>query len=215
MLQSAIFLWYKLLSLFHKGKKSMPPILPMLAYTFAMSLSPGPVNILCASYGNNEGFWKTQRFILGACLGFVSLTFAMGLGLNELASRYPSIIESLKVLGAMYLIYLGYTIARSSKDLSVKNANKSSFAKGLLLQWCNPKAWIGSMVGLASFGDNSFASLALFATVYLVVTWICLSTWSFIGDKISKFLSTAKQEMAFNCSLGASLVLTAFYVLSK
>ena len=193
----------------------MPPILPMLGYTLAMSLSPGPVNILCASYGNNDGFLKTQKFILGASLGFVSLTFAMGLGLNEIASRYPFIIDSLKVLGAIYLIYLGFCIARSSRDLNVSGAKSSGFAKGFALQWANPKAWIGSMVGVASFASDSFYSLALFATIYLIVTWVCLSTWSYIGDKISQFLSSAKQEMAFNYSLGASLVLTAFYVLTK
>ncbi|MFK7823878.1 MAG: LysE family translocator [Oligoflexales bacterium] len=179
----------------------MPPILPILAYTFAMSLSPGPVNILCASYGNKEGFLRTQRFVLGACLGFVSLTFAMGLGLNKVATSFPFIIETLKIIGAMYLIYLGYNIARSSRDLNVENANRSGFIKGLLLQWGNPKAWIGSMVGIASFASESFASLALFASIYLGVTWVCLSTWSFIGDRISKFLSSARQELAFNIHL--------------
>ena len=193
----------------------MQGIFPILAYTFAMSISPGPANIMSAGYGVKIGFFKAQSFVLGATIGFIALTLAMGFGLKELATLVPWFMSLLTMTGGLYLIVLGLKLFRSEGEISLSGNGKAGFIKGVLLQWLNPKAWIGAVLGVSLFGSQSLQDLFVFSAIYFVVCWASLSVWSYAGDRIAMLLASKKQEMIFNYFLGLSLVITGIYVLVR
>jgi threonine/homoserine/homoserine lactone efflux protein len=57
-------------------------LLSMAGFALAMSISPGPVNLVALGTGARYGFTASLRHVVGATLGFILLLLLMGLGLG-------------------------------------------------------------------------------------------------------------------------------------
>lgn len=64
-------------------------LLSMAGFALAMSISPGPVNLVALGTGARYGFTASLRHVVGATLGFILLLLLMGLGLGGALSRWP------------------------------------------------------------------------------------------------------------------------------
>ena len=89
--------------------------LAFATYSFVMSITPGPNNVMLTASGATFGFRKTVPHILGVSAGFSVVLLAVCAGLDALFSRWPEIQTGLRWLGAAYLIYLGWRILRSGE----------------------------------------------------------------------------------------------------
>src|SRR5579864_2175458 len=87
---------------------TMPDPLPFITYTFVMSITPGPNNVMLTASGANFGFRRTLPHILGICCGFVVQLLAVCAGLAALFTRWPALQSALAWVGAAYLLYLGW-----------------------------------------------------------------------------------------------------------
>ncbi len=67
----------------------MSLLLSMAGFALAMSISPGPVNLVALSAGAQYGFRASLRHVVGATLGFILLLLLMGLGLGAALSHWP------------------------------------------------------------------------------------------------------------------------------
>jgi threonine/homoserine/homoserine lactone efflux protein len=88
----------------------MFPIDTLLAYVVAcvaVVVSPGPDNILAISRGLSQGRLAAALSALGAGLGIVCHTLAATFGLSLLIQGSPGAFWVVKVVGAIYLIWLG------------------------------------------------------------------------------------------------------------
>ena len=186
-------------------------ILPILSYVFAVSISPGPANIMSASYGSEHGFFKAQRFVIGATLGFTALTLAIVFGINVVATE--EVMQLLRVGGSLYLMWVGFSIARSMSNVKIDGHQEDAgFIKGFLLQWINPKSWICSTVGVSAFCLNTESTI-IFMLLYFPIVYLSLSFWSYSGDRIAKYLSDERYRKLFNWFLGGALIATAAFIL--
>ena len=82
--------------------------LPFVTYTFVMSITPGPNNVMLTASGANFGFRRTVPHILGIGVGFVVQLLAVCAGLSALFARWPALQSALGWVGAAYLLYLGW-----------------------------------------------------------------------------------------------------------
>lgn len=57
-------------------------LLSMAGFALAMSITPGPVNLVALGSGARHGFAASLRHVVGATLGFILLLLLMGLGLG-------------------------------------------------------------------------------------------------------------------------------------
>ncbi|NRA52649.1 MAG: LysE family translocator [Gammaproteobacteria bacterium] len=193
----------------------MTLIIAMFAFSLSMSISPGPVNLICLSSGLNYGFKRTLPFISGATVGFVLLLTTIGLGLSTITSEYSLVFNTLKYLGSAFIGYMGINVFLSAGKLEInKNyAAKPTFKQGLLLQWLNPKAWVACMAGSAAFNAaNSPETLGLFVTIYFMVCYCGIACWALVGVKISKLLTQPKQLKIINRLMGIALGAVAIYL---
>jgi threonine/homoserine/homoserine lactone efflux protein len=186
----------------------------MFSFSFAMSIAPGPVNIMIISSGANYGFRKTFAFISGATIGFTVLLIIIALGLSSIIGLYPNLFRFLEVLGVMIILYIAYKIITANGRLSIekKEQKQLTFFEGFLLQWLNPKAWIGSVSGISMFPIQPW-SLTVFIIMYFIVCYVSLSFWGVVGQKVSIFLNTNKRLKIFNGVMGGFLIFTALSVL--
>ena len=61
----------------------------LAGFAFVMSASPGPANFLLLASGANFGFRKSLPLVLGISLGFLTMVFFVGLGVNLKTRDYP------------------------------------------------------------------------------------------------------------------------------
>ena len=188
-------------------------LIAMCSFSLAMSISPGPVNMIIVSSGANYGVRKSFAFVSGATIGFILLLAAMGMGLSQFVNTYPQILNTLAALGSLFILYLAYLVASANPELKIEQGKVPNFQQGLLLQWLNPKAWMACVSSVSLFSSpDSPHIFVIFLSMYFLICYLSLFAWSLLGDKASQYLSNRFYLRCFNLSMGALLALTALYL---
>lgn len=116
-----------------------------LGAAMLITVSPGPDNLMVLGVGMSRGRAKGIAFGLGCALGCLSHTILATLGVSALIAASPMAFTALKVLGGMYLIWLGWGALRSPGGARVEGAGLPDesllrlFGKGLFANSINPK----------------------------------------------------------------------------
>lgn len=192
---------------------NMSSIIAMCAFSFAMSVSPGPVNVITMTIGVNRGLKQAIPFVSGATIGFTLLLLFVGLGLGELAVRFSSLFEGMNYVGAAIIIFMGYKIATSNSQIELKDDAAPTFLQGFLLQWLNPKAWAACLAGISAFNAaDSYATLFLFSGIYFTICYVSIGSWAFVGENAFKIFQTPARLRLFNIFMGAGLIIVAIVI---
>jgi len=192
----------------------MSLFIAMFSFSLAMSISPGPVNMVIVSSGASYGIRKTFSFVSGATIGFTLLLLFIGLGFYKVIDLYPSFLKYLSVAGSLFIIYMGILIATSKPELHIEKQNQPTFIQGFLLQWLNPKAWIACVAGVSLFSSpTGNSTFLLFSLIYFLVCYFSLFSWSILGDKVTVVLNSEFKLNLFNRLMGSLLILTASFLL--
>lgn len=187
-----------------------PLLIAMFSFLLAMSISPGPVNMIILSSGVNHGVRKTVPYITGATVGFTLLLLFIGFGLSQFVQSNPFLLDYLTVLGSIYIIYIGYKISSTNKEIQItKKSSAPKLYEGFLMQWVNPKAWIACISGASIFSSPNYEQLLIFSGIYFLVCYGSLAMWAVMGARISSFLKNSHHLKWFNWIMGSLLVLTA------
>lgn len=191
----------------------MTLLLAMFSFSLAMSISPGPVNMIILSSGINYGVKRTIPYVSGATVGFTLLLLFIGLGFFQLIQAYPAFLQYLAVGGSLFIMYMGYKIATSKPEMEVKNTDIPKFYEGFLLQWLNPKAWIACVSGVSIFSSvESYGPFFTFTTIYFLVCFASLAAWAVLGDRVALLLNSSFRLRLFNVLMGTLLIATACYL---
>ncbi|MFR9704404.1 LysE family translocator, partial [Aeromonas sanarellii] len=124
----------------------------MAGFALAMSISPGPVNLVALGTGARYGFPASLRHVVGATLGFILLLLLMGLGLGGALSRWPLVADVLHWGGVLFLCYLAWQLLVDSGRVEGVDGGPPAFWYGALMQWLNPKAWLAASMGMGAYG---------------------------------------------------------------
>ena len=92
----------------------MSLLFAMFSFSLAMSISPGPVNMIILSSSANYGVRRTFTFVSGATIGFSLLLLFIGLGFDKVINTYPFFLKYLAVVGSLFIVYMGFKIANST-----------------------------------------------------------------------------------------------------
>lgn len=118
----------------------------MLAWVLA-GASPGPATLAIAGTSMHQGRKMGLALAFGVICGSAFWGLAAGLGLGALMVSNSWIVETLRYISAMYLLWLAYRSMRSAMRPTgfaarpmVAHSLKSAWMKGLLLHLMNPKA---------------------------------------------------------------------------
>jgi threonine/homoserine/homoserine lactone efflux protein len=192
----------------------MYPLLAMFLFSLAMSISPGPVNMVILSSGVNYGIQRTISYVSGATVGFTLLLLFIGFGFFEFIKSYPFFLTYLAIGGSLYIMYIGYKIASAKPEIEVNKQIKiPKFYEGFLLQWLNAKAWIACVSGISLFSSTqSYVPFLIFSGVYFLVCYASLALWAIMGAKVSYLLTSHFRLRLFNLVTGLLLIVTAVYL---
>ena len=113
-------------------------------------VSPGPATLAIAGASMNRGRTAGLAVAAGIFCGLATWGLAAALGLSALMAANAWVVETLRYVGAAYLLFLAYKAARSAlsdKSLMPVAAGQGGlgrlYVKGLLIHLTNPKAILG------------------------------------------------------------------------
>ncbi|MDB9689929.1 LysE family translocator, partial [Acinetobacter baumannii] len=181
----------------------------MFLFSFAMSITPGPVNTVILSTSLNHGLKRSLPYISGATIGFTLLLIFMAFGLQSVLTQFPVVLKILAVCGTLFVCYIGIKIILSAANISISSAPVEhmlipNFKDGFLLQWLNPKAWLACVSGITMFTSiENPQSLPIFIIIYFFTCYACLFFWGLCGDKFSVVLNQGNRLKYFNILMGA------------
>ncbi|SUD44845.1 putative amino acid efflux protein [Pseudomonas fluorescens] len=193
----------------------MSLIMSMAAFALATSITPGPVNVVALGSGARFGFAASQKHVAGAALGFTLLLVLIGLGLHELLVRWPILTQGIQWGGVAFLMYMAYKLAMDDGRLDAQDAAVApSMLYGAVMQWLNPKAWLACVAGMGLFAaDGEAARVWQLAAVYLVICYLSLACWAYVGTFFRRYLSNARGMRLFNRAMALLLVISVVYLL--
>lgn len=94
----------------------------MFLFSFAMSITPGPVNTVILSTSLNHGLKRSLPYISGATIGFTLLLIFMAFGLQSVLTQFPVVLKILAVCGTLFVCYIGIKIILSAANISISSA---------------------------------------------------------------------------------------------
>ena len=127
-----------------------------VAASWALIIAPGPDMIYVITRGMAQGRKAGLLSAVGVTLGILVHTVAAALGLAVLLQTSALVFLTVKYVGALYLIYLGYKTLKS-KDSFVPLASektmdpKAIFWQGVLSNVFNPKVALFFLAFLPQF----------------------------------------------------------------
>lgn len=173
------------------------PILFITSFVITLSgaMMPGPLLTVTIANSAKKGFWEGPLLVLGHGILEFILVISILLGLSSILKSSTFII-SISIIGGSILIYMGYDMIKSAKNLTldtkkIKNKDKgiynSSIIAGAMVSLANPY-WIlwWATIGmgyLMSAIKFKIIGIAIFFTGHILAD---LAWYSLVSFGISK-----------------------------
>ena len=191
----------------------------------AIILLPGPNSMYCLTIAGQYGIKAAYRAVAGILLGDSLLILATVLGAGTVLKLYPALFHGIKLLGGLYLAYIGWNLLRGAakkwrtqapKD--VTNALKPTghgahhvFKRALLLSLTNPKAILFLLSFFVQFVDPAYAHPGLtflaLALILQIISFVYLSVLVFAGFHLTQVFRRHQKTAAAGMGIvGAAFI---------
>ena len=190
-------------------------LIALVSYYFVMYVTPGPNNAMVLTSGLKFGFAKTIPHMSGITIGHITQLILVCFGLGKIFQIFPQIQNVLKILCALYLLYLGYKIVGSFSKIKEDNARPLKFHEAALFQIVNPKAWTISSMAASGFlpkDGNLIISIFYIATIALIICPLSISPWAAFGSAIRNLVKNNKIKALIEYFLAVLLLITAIII---
>lgn len=186
----------------------MPNFTAFISYVFVTTFTPGPNNIMSMSNASRYGLKKSLGFNYGVSVGFFIILMLSNIFSYSLYKLIPTIKPFMTVIGASYIFYLAWKTFKSKPHKNMDESKRTNtFAKGILLQFVNPKGIIYGITLSSTFIVPYYKSiliLVLFAISLSIIALISTITWALFGSVFQKFMN--KNYKVINTIMAGLLV---------
>jgi threonine/homoserine/homoserine lactone efflux protein len=168
----------------------------------ALAISPGPDNIyvLMQSVVNGRSYGlATVAGLISGCLVHTTL---VAFGVSAIIKESDSLFFGIKLLGALYLLFLAYKVFKSDSKVSMldsevpKKSLAQLFKQGFIMNVLNPKV---SMFFLAFFPGFLFsdtmgtvAQFYVLGLLFMLVSLVIFSLIAILSGAIAEYLKGHK-----------------------
>jgi len=178
-----------------------------------VALSPGASFTLAMNNAVQQGMRGTGRIILGTLLGIYTHALLAGLGITRLIAAYPALMNTIKIIGTAYLIYLAIRLIRSglnAQDLALTSGNRSTGIKeAYLANVLNIKAimlYLTVVPAFAGSGATPWSYLVLASIhVAIMALWLIFAGQMLIRSAAK--ISTRKLKKVIDIGGGTLLLI--------
>ena len=187
----------------------------LVSFYFVMYVTPGPNNAMVLTSGLKFGFLKTIPHMSGITIGHILQLILVCFGLGKIFQIFPEIQNVLKIICAIYLLYLGYKIIGSFSKIKEDDSRPLKFHEAALFQIVNPKAWTISSMAASGFlpkDENLIFSIFFISIVALIICPLSISPWAAFGSAIRNLVKNNKIKAFIEYFLAFLLLVTAILI---
>jgi threonine/homoserine/homoserine lactone efflux protein len=190
-------------------------LLPFLLASLLVTVIPGPDLALVTRQVLVGGTPLAHRTIAGNLTGLLVHGFALAAGLSALLVASATAYTTVKLAGAVYLVWLGIQAIRASRrppelDLAATGAaSRHAYLQGLLSTVLNPKPALFFLTFLPQFVDRDAAVLPqtlTLAAIHVVVGLVILTAYAHLVDRARAVLTAPRLRAWLERSTGAVLI---------
>jgi len=196
-----------------------------LVAALLLNLTPGTDTMYIVSRSIAQGRAAGIYSALGITGGIMVHTFLAAFGLSLILVQSSLIFNVIKIIGALYLAYLGIQMIRAKKSenehQTLANAsNKKIFLQGLITNVTNPKvalfflAFLPQFIQTGSGEMNPVPFLILGLTFTLTGGTWCIITALFASMATAKLRGNAKVATVLNKLTGVVFIAMGLKLLS-
>lgn len=191
---------------------------------FFVSVTPGLCMTLALTLGMSIGIKRSLPMMWGELLG-VGLVATLGIvGIAAMMLKFPSIFLVFKVLGGLYLAWIGVEMWRSRGRLAIPETPDASISiqpwdlamRGFVTAVSNPKGWAFLLSLLPPFIDHSRSigtQLVIMLTIVLVMEFGCLLAYASGGQALRHLLLKQGNVRMLNRMTGSLMIAIGIWLI--
>jgi homoserine/homoserine lactone efflux protein len=171
-----------------------------VAAALVIAISPGSGAVLAMSHGLAHGLRKASATVLGLQCGLVLVLIIAGAGVGSLLLASELAFSIVKTVGALYLIYLGWSqwcapVERApAQEQAAPSAPDAGFGKrvltGFLTNATNPKGIIFMVAVLPQFisgGAALLPQLAILGVTMVTIDTIVMHGYALLASSMQRW----------------------------
>nr|WP_314260120.1 LysE family translocator [uncultured Devosia sp.] len=178
-------------------------LIPYLGACFLLAIVPGPTVTVIVANALARGTGAGLAIVAGTQAGFLVMTLVVALGMQALVAFMGWAFDWIKLVGAAYLVWLGWKMWRSNGELGTAQAEKTKSrlamaVEGFLVILSNPKALIFLGAFLPQFVDvtqPTFPQVMLLGLFFMLVAGSTDAIYAVIAGQARGLLSTARVRL--------------------
>ncbi|MBL4790843.1 MAG: LysE family translocator [Kordiimonadaceae bacterium] len=188
----------------------------MIAFAIAMGFftaTPGPGILAVISQAVSKGPFSAFLLLSGLLAGDLVYIIAVSFGVGVVAEQMGDLFYAVRLLGAGYLIYLGWRTWHTAIDghdkLNHPGAKSKTLGAGLLISLGNPKVMIFYIAFLPTFVDMATISttdIAFICAAAITSTYLIGGAYIVAAGKVSHRLKQGSTRQKFNRISGGLLM---------
>ena len=187
-------------------------------FSFFYIISPGPAIFLAISNGMSADLKAVALSSFGNVIGLLLLSSISIVGLGAIITGSATLFMIVKLVGALYLIYLGVKQFRNSKAVAFEKTEQRStnqrktasfFNEGFLVAATNPKPILFFTAIFLQFLNPQAAIMpqfVLLTSIFMVLSFISLFSYGLISKSSRRLFSNAKRMAWFHRITGGIFI---------
>ncbi|SPF78787.1 Leucine efflux protein [Aliiroseovarius pelagivivens] len=188
---------------------------------FILFLTPGPVWVALVARVLAGGFTQAWPLTLGVAVGDIFWSVLAALGMGWLASSVEGGMLVLRIVAALFFLWLGITIIRSAGHKVTGDSRLTrpgmlaGFVAGLIVILSNPKAILFYMGVLPGFFDLSLLTagdIVAIALASFIVPLVGNLMLAYFVDRARSLLSSEQALTRMNYAAGGLLILVGLVI---
>jgi homoserine/homoserine lactone efflux protein len=186
------------------------------AASWLIAVSPGSGAVLSMSHGLSYGVRKTSATIAGLQLGLLLILLIAGAGVGSLLLASEVAFSVVKVLGACYLMYVGFKQWRAGEvsplagdDVAPAGSWQKRCLTGFLTNATNPKGIIFMVAVLPQFMSESrplWQQLAVMGVTMIAVDLVVMHGYAAGASALRSLMRSARAVRVQNRVFGGLLM---------
>jgi len=177
----------------------------LLSFILAVSIlaiSPGPDNIFVLMQSVVHGKKYGLATIIGLMTGCIVHTTFVAVGISTIIKENNTIFSVIKILGAVYLLYLAYKVITGGSEISMstekidKKTPFQLFKIGFIMNVLNPKVTLFFLALFPGFLFSEILPISLqfyiLGALFILVSFVVFSLIAILGGTISEKIKTSK-----------------------
>lgn len=189
-----------------------------LLTNFVLSLTPGPAVLLVTSHAASNRWRQSQFSVLGIMGGNTIYCLLSAFGLGVLFVRFPTLVVTVKGIGALYLVYLGVRgLLLAEAPLAVGGTAPTApaavlFREALTLQLSNPKSVLFFCALLPQFANvegPATLSMLVLGACAIALEYPVLTAYSVLGAQVRRLAGSPTALHTLNVAAAGLLLVAA------